>query len=578
MNERTLVWTWFRRVWRDSPLVLSMIVALSVVSAALLAAFPWLWQYLIDEVREDAAPVRLDELAMWTAAVGLVHPVMYFVLQGARSVMNIVIQWRARRVVFNHLSRLDDSFYRRWKAGDLVTRLYDDAGEKLAWFLCSGVFRTFEASLIVCACIGAMVTIDPWLTALVVFPLPVLIVGQAFSQQALGRRYRAVQESISAINDALTTTFSGIRIVQACGLEQAARSRFVARADAQRDAEIRTSRIQIAVFLLYGYGWQLGLVALLLAGGTAVLNGQITLGQYISFEGFVSLLVFPMFDVGMFVSKYQQTHVALARLETLMEIPHIHDGTAVPQAPIAVQSQAVEVRAEDGTPLLSDIDIGVKPGELVAVVGEVGSGKTILMELLAGSRAPHRGQIRLGGAEIGDLSATARTTIGYVPQDPVLLSTTLRENILLGRVVEDATLQHALDVSQLSKDLPSLPDGLDTAVGERGVTLSGGQQQRVALARALVGRPQLLLLDDATAALDADTENAFWRDLDRVLTEIAAVVVTHRIGTIQRADHVLVLERGRAVQQGQHEALMQSEGTYRRIYGRMEMRERAIGG
>ncbi len=579
MNSRAVVWKWFRLVWKDSPLVLAMIVILSFASAALLTVFPWLWQYLIDEVRQDAAdPVRLNELAMWTAIVGMAHPLMYLVLQGARSVMNVVIQWRARRAVFNHLTRLDDDFYRRWRAGDLVTRLYDDAGDKIAWFLCSGVFRTFEASLIVTVCIGAMLTIDAWLTLFVIFPLPVLIVGQAFSQQALGRRYRAVQESISAINDELTTTFSGIRIVQACGLGGAAQRRFLAQAENQRKAEVRTSIVQIGVFMFYGYGWQLALVALLLAGGTAVLNGEITLGQYVSFEGFVSLLVFPMFDVGMFVSKYQQTGVALNRLEALMAVHDAIEGTEdLPTAP-DLRAGGLTVVAEDETCLLHGVDLEVAAGKMLAIVGEVGSGKTLILEALAGSRQPASGEIRMGGVRARDLTATARAEVGYVPQDPVLLSATLEDNILLGREIDDKQLAGALDVSRLAQDLPAFPDGLQTAVGERGVTLSGGQQQRVALARALVGQPKILLLDDATAALDADTETAFWSQLDRVLPQVTAVVVTHRIATIQRADEILVMEGGHAVQRGQHAELMGSDGPYRRIYGRMEMHARASGG
>jgi len=577
MKNRRVIWKWFHLVWKDSPLVLAMIVGLSFVSAALLTTFPWLWQYLIDEVREGADPVRLNELAMWTAVVGIAHPLMYFVLQGARSVMNVVIQWRARRAVFNHLTQLDDEFYREWRAGDLVTRLYDDAGDKIAWFLCSGVFRTLEASLIVTVCIGAMLTIDPWLTLFVIFPLPILIVGQAFSQQALGRRYREVQESISAINDELTTTFSGIRIVQACGLDGAARRRFMGGAESQRKAEVRTSIVQIAVYMFYGYGWQLALVALLLAGGTAVLNETITLGQYVTFEGFVSLLVFPMFDVGMFVSKYQQTGVALTRLETLMEVSHVAEGsTALPHAP-DLHLEGVAVTAEDGSSLLQEVDLQVGAGRMLAIVGEVGSGKTVLMDLLAGSRRSSGGRVRIGGVDADAVSGRARGAIGYVPQDAVLLSATLRENILLGREVAAENLEAALEVSRLSQDLSAFPDGLETAVGERGVTLSGGQQQRVALARALVGSPDILLLDDATAALDADTETAFWGQLNRVLPYVTAVVVTHRIATIQRADEIMVMEGGRAVQRGLHADLIDNDGPYRRIYGRIEMHARATG-
>jgi ABC-type multidrug transport system fused ATPase/permease subunit len=230
-----------------------------------------------------------------------------------------------------------------------------------------------------------------------------------------------------------------------------------------------------------------------------------------------------------------------------------------------------EVVATDGVTLLADIELEVSPGELLAVVGGVGSGKSTLMQLLAGMRRGPAGAMSLGGRPVEELDRSARRdAVAFVPQDPVLLSATLRENILLGREADDATVARALQTSRLAQDLPAFPEGLQTIVGERGVTLSGGQQQRVALARALVGQPQVLLLDDATAALDADTEAAFWEELEAVLPDVGAVVVTHRTATIQRADRVLVLEAGRVVQQGQHRDLVQADGPYRRIYGRYQ--------
>ena len=529
-----LVWRWWSIAWAGRGVWLAAIIGLSFVTAALSAGFPWLWQYLVDDAMESGSPARLRQIAGWMAGIGAAQLVVYVVLQGLRSVINAAIQWTVRQNVFEHLSRLESGFYGRWRTGDLVTRLSDDAGEKISWFLCSGVFRTFEASLIVLACLASAVAVAPGVAAWMVLPLPLLIVAQAFAQGTLGRRYGAVQRSISGINDELTSTFGGIRIVQAAGLQGSARHRFMEQAEGQRRAEVRTSAVQHIVHLMYGYGWQMAVVALLLAGGRQVMTGAITLGQFVTMEGLVMTMVWPMFDAGMFLSKYKQASVALARLQQLCDEVPGADGP--PRGAPLAQSAALPLRA----------------GSLVAVVGEVGSGKSTLMEALA----------RAGGGD------------GYVPQDPMLMSATLRENILLGRDVSPEGLARALDVSRLEQDLPAFPEGLETAVGERGVTLSGGQQQRVALARALVGEPALLLLDDATAALDADTESAFWDRLEAVLPGIAAVVVTHRVATIQRADEVLVLEDSAVAQRGQHADLVLTEGPYGRIYGRYEAEAR----
>jgi len=575
LTDRALVGRWMRLAWTGSPLALGVIVVFSVTNAALAVTFPWLWQAVIDEIGAGASPPRLAELAMWMTAVGVGQSAMYVVLQGARSVMNARISWRARRRVFDHLTALPPAFYHRSRSGDLVTRLSDDAGEKIAWFLCSGVFRALEASLIVIACLAVMVQADPWLTLQVVLPLPLLMAGQAAAQGALGRRYRAVQEAISQINDALTVTFSGIRVVQACRLQETARRRFVDAAERQRAAEVSTARVQQAVFMMYGYGWQLTVVALLLAGGSHVLDGTITLGQFVSFEGFVMTLVWPMFDVGMFVSKYKQTAVALSRLQVLLDEPASPPPAddAAPIGPPAMALARATAQTAAGAVLLRDVDLTVPAGTTTAVVGAIGSGKSTLLDVLAGQRTLTRGSLHIGGLDAAPPRSVAlRKRLGHVPQDPVLLSATLRENLLLGREIDADTLEDSLEVSRLQPDLVALPDGIDTAVGERGVTLSGGQQQRAAIARALAGRPGILLLDDATSALDADTEAAFWERLESA--QVTVVMVTHRVSTIQQADQIVVLQDGAVVQRGSHAELMAEGGEYRRVYGRLSLEER----
>ena len=575
MTEGQLIWSWMARVWRGSPLALATICVLSVGNAALVVAFPWLWQYLVDALHggPDAA-VSLETLALWMVAVGVGQTALYMVLQGTRALMNLRISWRARRQVFDHLSQLPPSFYRAWRSGDLVTRLSDDAGRKIAWFLCSGVFRTLEALLIVIACLVVMGRIDPWLTLQVVLPLPLLLLAQAAAQATLGRRFKAVQDAISEINDALTDTFSGIRVIQASRLQAAARARFRAAVARQQGAEIRAAVIQQLVFLMYGYGWQLAVVALLLAGGRSVIDGTISLGQFVSFEGFVMTLVWPMFDVGMFVSKYKQTSVALRRLQEILDAEPLAEAEGAPPPSTALSLRAASARAEDGASLLRDLDLEVPAGSTLAVVGQIGAGKTVLMQLLAGLRPLHAGTLAVGGVALQTpWPAAARRVIGYVPQDPVILSGTLRENLLLGRDASAEATADALRISRFAQDLPDLPEGMDTRVGERGVTLSGGQQQRLAIARALIGQPRILLLDDATAALDADTEAAFWQGLGAALPGVTVVMVTHRAATIQRADQIVVLDQGRVVQRGQHADLLREGGEYARIYGRLRVGE-----
>lgn len=574
MNQPRLIAAWTRRAWAGDGWVLAAILMMSVVSALLIALVPWLWQHLIDAIDGEAAPT-LGRLAAWMTVASVAQAAIYLALQSTRAWMNCRIEARSRALLFDHLTTLGPDGWRRWRTGDLVTRLYDDAGEKIAWFLCSGLLRAVEAVLVIIACLAAMLAIAPGVTAWVVLPLPLLIAAQSMTQSALGARFERVQRAISEINHELATSFEGVRILQACGLVPPAMTRFSRAVSRQEQAEIDTAKLQTGVFMLYGYGWQLTIVALLLAGGPRVMDGSLSLGAYITLEGLAMTLVWPMFDLGMLASRYTQAGVAINRLQELLDVPSTLPGSGATPAGASLTLVGASASATDGTVLLKPLDLHIAAGSLVGVVGEVGAGKSQLLGLLAGQIVPNTGRVLLGGAPLPEIDAANRASmLAFVPQDPALLSTSIRDNITLGRDVSDAALDEAVSLSRLRQDLPALPSGLDTVVGERGVTLSGGQQQRVALARALVGRPQLLVLDDATAALDADTEAALWRGLREALPDITTIIVTHRVATLEHANEVVVLDHGAVAERGTHAALLANDGAYQRLYGRLRARER----
>lgn len=537
-----MTWRWFRFAWAGFGGEMAWLVVGSALVAALHAGFAWLWKAVIDAVQTG----QVDRAALWCAAAGVGQTLLYVSVQGTRARMNERIQKRARDRVFDHLLRLDAATLGRWRTGDLVTRLTDDVStEKLAWFLCSGVFRAWEALLVVLACLVGMLWIDPVLTAEALLPLPLLALMQARAGRALGERAARVQREVSRVGDVVQDVFDGVRVVQARGLGPLAKRAFGEAAARQAEAEVQNARATQAQFVTFGYGWQVALAALLGSGGARVMAGELGAGDFLAFNGFVMTLVFPMFDFGAFVVRWRQAAASLDRLEELLAAPVAAPTTVAADAGLRLPSRFTTSRGA------FDLggDVSVDAGQLLAVTGPVGAGKSTLLQALAG-------QLPVDGA------VPAVAPAAWVPQDPVILSLDVARNILLA---DGRPAPEIVRAACLEDDLARLPAGLDTPVGVRGVTLSGGQQQRVQLARALASGRPVLLLDDATSALDPDTEARFWDGLDR--RALAVVVVTHRPATLARADLVLYLRAGEAAARGTHAELLATSGAYRGAYG-----------
>ncbi len=571
---------WIAGIWRPFRVRLGLIAAGQIVSMAVTASLPLVLKRLFDDLAHDPTLDELQNATLLWFGLATLDWLLAAALVLSRGTMNLRFEWAVRERAWARLVRLGPAFFQKYRTGDLVTRLTDDVADKLSWFVCSGIFRAAAAMTVVVFGIAMMLRLDPWLTLFTAGPLPVLVVLFIRAGSLLDRQFDEVQKRISEMNEGLEACFSGIRVVKAFGRESAEHESFMRSAAACRESEIAAAKGQTLVNALYGQVWQLGIIAVLLAGGWAVMSGGLTIGTFIAFDAYVLMLVFPMIDIGTFFVKGWQSAVSIARVREIEEAP-----VAVAEAPGAgpmpsgrghLQVRGVSFGWDGGPQVLHGVSLDAAPGEMVALAGGIGSGKSTLLRMFPRLVDPGAGEISLDGVPLREWPLAAlREAVAWVPQDPILLSGTIEENVRFGREgIDEARLARAVSVSRLEADLAQLSGGLGTRVGVRGVSLSGGQKQRVALARALAGRPRLLVLDDPTAALDARTEAALWDGLHRLLPDLATIVVTHRPATLERATRVVVLESGRVVESGTHAELTRAGGVYAGLYRRHQLEER----
>jgi ABC-type multidrug transport system fused ATPase/permease subunit len=530
-------------------------------------------------LRDGKVPVGL---AVAILAVGVLRSVVYGLLQYTRASTNFALGRVARERTFDRLTELGPDVYAQHSTGDLLARLTDDCSEeKMAWFACSGAFRLVEATIVIVFALGVMLTISPRLTLLAAAPLPAIAVLYRLFAMKLDKLYATVQVRVSALEGFLDALFTGIRAVKANGLERAHADRFAGLVDSHREAEVRAATAGAGIQMLYGYGWQLCLPLLVYFGGRLLVDEKLSTGAFMSFYGLVLMLVFPALDWGEFFVRLRQAGASVARLMELEAYEAEVRPAASPRPATlekAIRFEGVTRKSRDERRTLLDaVTFEVPRGATVAVVGAVGSGKSTVLKLLPRILDPRPGAVTLDGTDLRSVDLGAwRRRIGYVPQDASLLSASVEENIRLGRAeLSPDQVRRACDAAQLTQDLTALPSGLATRVGERGSTLSGGQRQRLAIARALVHEPDVLVLDDVGASLDADTEAALWNSLDRLRPGLTKVLATHRPATIERADRIVVLEAGRVADQGSHEELIERCHAYRDLYARGRLEKEA---
>jgi ATP-binding cassette subfamily B protein len=486
------------------------------------------------------------------------------------------IENELRRELFEQLERLDQRFFQRMRTGDIMARATNDLSA-VQQLLGMGLSSIFNTVVIFTAAVVLMLLIDWQLTLLSVSLLTLLSLGFLVLGPQIQKRFLRVQEQFAALSSKAQENFSGIRVVKAYVQEDAEQRSFRAINQEYVDANIAWARINSALWPLFGTLAGLAAVVMLYVGGQHVVQHRLTLGQFVQFNTYLILLSWPMIALGWVSNLFQQGAASLNRIE---EILHQAPAIASPPQPLRPQTirgeltfESVSFRYAD-EPIFENLSLHVPAGSTLALVGTTGSGKSTLVRLLARVYDPQEGRILIDGIDIRDLPLEVlRRQIGYVPQEAFLFSETLAENIMLGAPDAPAeAVERAAELSQLSADLEQFPNGLQTMIGERGVTLSGGQKQRTAIARAVLKDPAILVLDDALSSVDTRTEEAILRGLRGFMEGRTSIVIAHRISTIRDADQIVVLEEGRVVEQGSHARLLSEGGEYARLYERQQLR------
>ena len=568
---------------RRDLLVMGTLFSVGVTLAGI--AIPWLVKVAIDRAFPPDGPRQPDLL--WPLALGILGLALLRFLFGfgrryATNYLGHVVEYRLREALFRKMLDLHHGFYDRSFTGELVSRATNDL-RVVRFFVGWGMFQMFISLLTLVVVSAALLYLNAPLAMVVLSPMPLLAFAAWRFATKVHPIFRSVQQKLADVTTAVQENVSGIRVVKSFSREPFEKEQFGDRAEGVLNETMAARGLR--AFYIPGMSFlpATSIALLILFGGRAVIEGSLTVGDFALFQLYLIQLVWPMQGFGMVIDQGQR---ALASCERLFEILDERPEVEAPQHPKPFPDHVpgVEFRdvsfSYDGEPVLNGVNLKVGPGEAVAVVGATGSGKTTLLSLVSRFYDPGSGEVLVGGTDVRELDLDElRRGVGVVPQETFLFSETVRDNITFGNPdATDEEIEAAAKVAGIHGQISGFPDGYDTMVGEWGITLSGGQKQRVAIARALVKDPSILILDDATSSVDAETEKSIQEALRGTLKASSGrttFIVAHRLSTILLADRVVVLEGGRVAEEGTHDELLRHGGRYSVMYGEGESVERA---
>lgn len=536
-------------------------------------SIPLVLERAIDQAQAGLHQAALTRYAVLIVGLGLAQWGLAFGMRWHLAATSYRVERDIRQRYFAHLLTLPLGYFHQARTGDLMARATNDV-EAVQRYLSHG-FRMFLGAVLgFSLSMVAMCLYDWQLTLYALLPMPIMTVILRLVGGKVRRRYRLVQEQFAAISACLQENLAGMRVVKAFARRRGEIDRFTRLNDEYVERNRRLIYIYSTFFPFTFLISGLSMVFILWLGGIRVVEGTLTLGAFVAFNAYLIRISRPMMMLGRIVDEYQRAMASMLRIESVLKEEPQADQHA--DAALALQGE-IEFRrasfAYNGQTVLRDLDIHIPAGSTLAIVGRVGSGKSTLARLIPRLIQAGEGQILIDGKPIEQMPLRPfRDAIGYVPQDTFLFSESIRDNIALD-LAAPAAVQRAVEVAQLAADLKTFPQGLETIVGERGVTLSGGQKQRTALARSVVRQPKILILDDALASVDTRTEEQILKHLRDIMAERTTILIAHRISTVMAADHIIVLDEGRLVEEGTHDQLLARDGLYAEMYRRQHLTE-----
>ena len=549
-----------------------------LVKDALAAGLPIVIKYGVDSLTRGFQLRTVLQLAALLIGLSSLKGLFQYWMRVIIIGISRDIEYDLRNDLFGHLVELSQDFYSRYRTGDIMARSTNDLNA-VRMMLGPGIMYWTETSVMLILAVIVMAHANLQLTLIALSPAPLVSVAVIFFGRKIHARFEHIQSMFSDISSKVQENLAGVRVVRAYAQEEAEVEQFERLNREYIRENIGLARIQGAFMPLLQALIGVTFLLVLWAGGRQLMQGKISLGSFVMFNTYMGMLIWPMIAFGWVINLMQRGTASLNRIN---EMIHQRPSIARPEGEVLQPSQYSaevgfrHVSMRFGTrEALKDIKLLVHSGETIAIVGHTGSGKTTLVSLIARMMDPTSGTVTFGGVDLRKFDPEdLRRQIGFVPQETFLFSATLAENIAWG--VPDASIDQirwAAGVAGLTTDIEGFPNGLDTVIGERGLTLSGGQKQRTAIARAILRNPRILILDDALSSVDTVTEEKILKSLASVMRDRTTILISHRVSTVQNAHRIIVLSHGSVVEIGTHEELQRRGGYYAELYQKQLLEE-----